>query len=147
MPVVDASATTRCAPVGTPAAAMTSLANALEPSSRAAAADRAEAAHALGGERVGEPGDERRLGPDDHEVDRRLARPRGRVPRRRRRARRAAAASRRMPALPGAHSSSGAWGERAQRADERVLAPAGADDEDPHTAPMKSSIGIAGSDS
>jgi len=34
-----------------------------------------------------------------------------------------------------------------QRPDDRVLATAGADDQDPHTAPMKSSIGIAESDS
>ena len=116
---------------------------ALEPGGRG---DRAEAAHALGGERVGEPGHERRLGPHDHEVDRgraggpgqrrdvvgrRVERP-GVVP-----DARVAGRAEQLRGLRGAR----------ERADERVLAPARADDEDPHTAPMKSSIGIAGSDS
>ena len=148
MPASTSSTTLQLA-VGTPAASMTSLANAFEPSSRAAAALGPNAAMPARGELVGEPRDERRLGPDDDEIaarvlrgvdepvdvvdgDRRAA---ARRPRYRGcRARTAARARRR--ALQGAH--------------ERVLAPARADDEDlrRHVAQieaMKSSIGIAGS--
>ena len=106
---------------------MISLANALEPSSRAAAAS-AEAAHARRGERVGEPRDERRLGPDDDEVDAasRAARraPSGRPAPTSSGARRAG-----CPRCP-ARTDLRALRRAQQRADERVLAPAGADDED-----------------
>ena len=54
--------------VGTPAAVITSLANALEPSSWAAAPDGPKHGDALGAYRVGDPGDQRRLGPDHHQV-------------------------------------------------------------------------------
>ncbi len=54
--------------VGTCAAVMISLANALEPSSCAASARRAEDRDALGAYGVGDPGDQRRLGPDHHQV-------------------------------------------------------------------------------
>ena len=108
--------------------------------------DRAEAADAGGVQRVGEPGDERRLGPDDDEVDPGVARRgrerggivRGRVERPRVAAdARVAGGAQHLRRLRGAQ----------QRPDDRVLATAGADDQDPHTAPMKSSIGIAESDS
>ena len=63
-----------------------------------------------------------------------------------------------MPALPGAHSELRLLGRAGERADDRVLAAAGADDEDLHarsvadgridqSEAMKSSIGIAASDS
>ena len=108
--------------------------------------DRAEAAHALGRQRVGEARDERRLRPDDDEVDAGLARragERGGVVRRRLEHAGVAADAR----VPGRAQDLGRLRRAQQRADERVLAPARADDEDPHTAPMKSSIGIAGIDS
>ena len=66
--------TTACAAVGTPAPAITSLAKALEPSSRAAPRRGPEATHARAGQRVGEARDQRRLGADHHEVDRSVAR-------------------------------------------------------------------------
>ena len=108
--------------------------------------DGAEAADAGGEQGVGEPVDERRLRPDDDEVDlRRAGRGgervgivRGRVERPR-----VAADSR----VAGRAQDLGRLRRAQQRPDERVLAPAGPDDEDPHTAPMKSSIGIAESDS
>ena len=108
--------------------------------------DRAEAAHAGGGERVGEPGDERRLGPDDDEVDpgvARRGRERGGIVRGRVERPRVAADAR----VAGRAQHLGRLRGAQQRPDDRVLATAGADDEDPHTAPMKSSIGIAESDS
>ena len=64
--------------------------------------------------------------------------------------RQAARRRRAMPALPGAHSSSGPVPGAPQRADDRVLAPAAADDEDPqvgsrsvYRALPSSSAGIA----
>ena len=140
------SSTSAYAAVGTPAASMISLANAFEPSSRAAAATRAEAADAGGEQRVGEPVDERRLRPDDDEVDlRRAGRGGERVGIVRGRVERPRVAA--DAGVAGRAQDLGRLRRAQQRPDERVLAPAGADDEDPHTAPMKSSIGIAESDS
>ena len=68
MPGVDAR-TTCARAVGTPASAMTSLAKALLPSSRAAAAPGRSARMPGGAQRVAEPGHQRRLGPDHHQVD------------------------------------------------------------------------------
>ena len=107
---------------------------------------RPEAAHARRGHGIGQAGDERRLRPDHDELDARVAcrgGERGRVVGGRvERARvapdpRVARRAQHLGRLRGAQ----------QRADERVLPAARADDEDPHTAPMKSSIGIAPSDS
>ena len=90
---------------------MTSLANALEPSSRAAAA--------TGRSRRRPRPRRRRRGrppaapPAPPRRDRRPRRRSARAPRRRRPRTASAAASRAMPGLPGAHSSSGRWGERA----------------------------------
>ena len=108
--------------------------------------ERAEAAHALRGERVRQARDERRLRPHDDEVDGRVARRAGqggRVVSGRLEHVGVAADAR----VAGRAQDLGRLRGAQQRADERVLAPARADDEDPHTAPMKSSIGIAGSDS
>ncbi len=137
--------TTRCAPVGTPAASITSLANALEPSSRAAAATGPKQRTPSAASASARPATSGASGPT---TTRSTAASRA--------ARASAAtssagassarASRRMPALPGAQSSSGRLRGARERPDERVLAPAAPDDEDPHTAPMNSSIGIAGSD-
>ena len=66
---------TWAAAVGTPAAAITSLANALEPSSCGGLPGRAEAGDARGADGVGDPRDQRRLGPDDDEVGARARRP------------------------------------------------------------------------
>ena len=62
-------AQTRDRAVGTPAAAITSLLKAFEPSSCAAAPDGPKTAIARGPDGVGDPGHERRLGADDHQVD------------------------------------------------------------------------------
>ena len=116
---------------------MTSFANAFEPSSRAAAALGPKQATPAAAQVVGEPGDERRLGPDHDEVhagELALAATIVGV------ARDAGVARRgeHLRALRRAH----------ERPHDRVLAAAGADDEDPlHRAAMKSSIGIAASDS
>ena len=134
---------------------MISLANAFEPSSRAAAAHGPEARTPAASQRVGEPGDQRRLGPDDHEVDARVAPPRPASATGSPASASSALAPRaRMPALPGAHSSSGCCGERASARTSACSRPPPADDEDPAWAParahseaMKSSIGIAASDS
>ena len=61
------------AAVGTPAAAMTSLANALEPSSRAASADGPKHGDPAARHGVGDARDQRRLGPDHDEPDAELA--------------------------------------------------------------------------
>jgi hypothetical protein len=108
--------------------------------------DRSEAAHALGGERVGEPRDERRLRPDDDQVGAGVARRAGE---------RRGVAVRRVerprvapdPGVAGRAQHLGRLRRAQQRAHERVLAAARADDEDLQTEPMKSSIGIADSDS
>ena len=138
--------TTRWAPVGTPAASMISLANALEPSSRAAAATGPKQRTPSAASASARPATSGASGPTTTR-----SMPASRAARASAAGSSAGAssarASRRMPAFPGAHRTSGACGERSERADERVLAPARADDEDPHTAPMKSSIGIAGIDS
>ena len=71
-----ASAASRCAglstvtavAVGTPAAAITSLAKLFEPSIRAAAALGPEAGDARGAHGVGGAGDQRHLGPDDDQI-------------------------------------------------------------------------------
>ena len=60
---------TRAIAVGTSAAAMTSLAKALLPSSRAASADGPNTAKPGLADRVGDTGHQGRLGPDHHEVD------------------------------------------------------------------------------
>ena len=60
---------TRDRAVGTPAAAITSLANALEPSSWAAAADGPNTAIPRRGHGVRDTGHQRRLRPDDDKVD------------------------------------------------------------------------------
>ena len=112
---------------------MTSFAKAFEPSRPGRRGARPEAGDPRLGHSIGKAGDERRLGPDDDEVDGLVAgrrnqpfvvvgRSDGQQPWRR--------AS--MPGLPGAASSSGRCGERAERADDRVLAAARADDEDLH---------------
>ena len=65
--------------VGTPAASITSFANAFEPSICAAAALGPKTAMPRVAQLVGDAGDERRLGPDDDEVDVELARERARA--------------------------------------------------------------------
>ena len=139
-------ATTRCAAVGTPAASITSFANALEPSSRAAAASGPKQRTRSAASASASPATSGASGPTTTRstpasraarasasrlAGRRVERPRvapdPRVARRAQHLRRLRRAQ--------------------QGANERVLAPARADDEDPHTDPMKSSIGIAESDS
>ena len=66
-----ARATESEAAVGTPAASITSFANDFDPSIRAASADGPKTGDAVVAELVRDPGDERRLGPDHDEVDRR----------------------------------------------------------------------------
>ena len=73
--VLSASVQVYARAVGTPAAVITSLANVFEPSSWAASRGRAEHGDALGAYRVGDPGDQRRLRPDHHQVGRRPPRP------------------------------------------------------------------------
>ena len=58
---------------------MTSLANALDPSSRAASADGPKQAMPRGPHRVGDPRDQRPLGPDDDQVDAQVGGQRGRA--------------------------------------------------------------------
>ena len=67
----------RAAAVGTPAACITSLAKAFEPSSWAAASVGPKQAIPAARDGVGDAGDQRRLGPDDHEVGPEVARERG----------------------------------------------------------------------
>ena len=62
--------------VGTPAASMTSFANRFEPSIARGGGAGAEDGDAAAAQLVGEAGDERRLRPDDDEVDLELARER-----------------------------------------------------------------------
>ena len=124
-------ATEMRAAVGTPAASSTSFAKAFEPSIRAAAALGPKTADAGVAERVREARDERRLRADDGEVDLELA-----------------AEREQALAVLGAHrvalaepSDAGIAGRGVQRFEpgallqlpgERVLAPAGPNDQDPH---------------
>src|SRR5215207_7384961 len=104
-------ATTRCAAVGTPAASITSFANAFEPSSRAASARGPKQRTPSAASASASPATSGASGPTTTRST-----PASRA------ARASAAgsspgassgrASRRMPALPGAHSSSGACGDR-----------------------------------
>ena len=134
-PVLDGRRPARHVAVGTPAASMTSLANALEPSSCATSARRPEGGDAARGQqRRRGPSTSGASGPDDDEVDApRRAAAADQRRRRRRRRRRAARASRAMPGVARrARGPRASCGERPQRADDRVLAPARADDEDLH---------------
>ena len=98
--------------MGTPAAAMTSLANALLPSSRAAAAPGPEGPDAGGAQRVAQPGHQRRLGPDHDQVHPERAR-QGHDPARVRPGRRGSPRRPRpMPALPPAQRIRGRSGDR-----------------------------------
>ena len=90
---------------GTPAAAITSLANALEPSSCAAAPDGPKHRDAARRHGVGDPGDQRRLGPDDDQVDAEPARPGPRPRPRTSGRRRAGWRPRRCPGCPGGCTS------------------------------------------
>ncbi len=123
------------------------LLGALQPRGRRARAEHRDAAR---DELVGEPGDERHLGADHDEVAalRRggIGEPGDVVDRDREQPRVG-----RDAGVAGRAQQLRRRGRALQRAHERVLAPAGADDEDPrgHAAAqidaMKSSIGIAGS--
>ena len=136
--------TARHVAVATPAASMTSLANALEPSSCATSRVGPKAAMPRGGEEVDEAVDQRRLGAHDDEVDA-LVGGRRRHPGHvgdgdveQARVARDARVARRAQDL-------GALRRAPERADDRVLAPARADDEDLQRLAMKSSTGMAAS--
>ena len=110
---------------------MTSLANAFEPSSRAAAPDGPKQAMPALPHGVGDPGDQRRLGTDDDEVG---AEPLGQVGDR--------GARHRVDGVQrgdGGHAGVAGRGVHlghrrieGEREGERVLAAAGADHESPH---------------
>ena len=114
------------AAVGTPAAAITSLANALEPSSWRPRR-RAEAGDARGPDRVGHPGDQRRLGPDHHQVGAEPPRP-GSHPRRPAGRPRASVGDRADARVARGGVDGGHPGSAARRGPGRARAP-GADDE------------------
>ena len=121
---------------------MSSFAWTFDPSTRAAAAVGPNAGIPALGERVDEAGDERRLGADDHEVDRVLTRrgdERGHVGHRDREERGVPSDAR----VPGRAEDLRGLRRAPQRAHDGVLPPAAADHEDPHSVAMKSSIGIA----
>ena len=112
---------------------MTSLENAFEPSSRAAAAHGAEARQAAGGAGVRQPGHQRRLRAGHDQLDARRGRGRGEpfdV------ARVAASTVRvaRDPRVAGRAQQLGLLRGARERAHDRVLAPAGSDDEDAQRA-------------
>ena len=136
------------AAVGTPAAAMISLANAFEPSSRAAAAPSARTPRSPARrQRVDEAGDERRLRPDDDEVDVLALGAASTSPSMSSTPTSTSVASLGDPGVARAREHLGRLRRARQRPDDRVLAPAGADDEDLQHSEraMKSSIGIAAS--
>ena len=110
---------------------MISLANAFEPSSRAGSRLGPNTGTPLHLELVDEPGHQRRLGPDDDEVDARLRR----GGRERDGSPTSASSSSRLRAdagVAGRADELGLLGRAGERAHERVLAPTGADDEDLH---------------
>ena len=125
--------TARHVAVATPAASMISLANALEPSSWATSRRGAEGGDAARGEQVDEAVDERRLGPDDDEVD-------GLALGRRGHGGHVADADVEQAGVGGDAGVAGraehlgVLRRAPERADDRVLAPARADDEDLHAA-------------
>ena len=140
------SVTTVWAAVATPAALITSLQKDFEPSSRAAAAVGPKHLIPSAPERVSHPGYQWRLGTDDHEID--IESPRERdyrlgVLRVERRI--GDVDLTRDPGIARAAQDLGALRRARQRLDERVLARAAPEDQNPgaQIAPMKSSIGIA----
>ena len=127
--------TVTAAAVGTPAAAMTSLAKALEPSIRAAAGGRPEADDPGGPHGVGDPGDQRHLGPDHDEVGLPAPSPRPAT---------ACGSTQVEPVLLGDRGGAGVAGGAGQRGDGgvlrqgedmSVLTSTGADDQDAHGQP------------
>ena len=121
--------------VGTPAAAMTSLAKAFDPSSWAAAPDGPKQAIPAAAYGVGDAGDQRRLRADDDQVDAEPMRPASataspvhRVDRVQR------ARPRRCPGCRAPRAPRSTAGIAGQRQGQGVLAAAGADHEDLHVA-------------
>ena len=130
--------------VGTPAAAITSLANSLEPSSRAAAADGPKQSMPRCADRVGGPGDQRRLGADDDQVGRAAARPGPRRPPGRRRRPAGCSTSARCRRCPGAQKTAVTAGSAQQRrAPARARGRRTADDEDISPLPELPPAGAA----
>ena len=129
------------AAAGTPAACMTSFANAFDPSSRAAARTRAEDGDAGVAERVGDARDERRLRADDDQVGRQRAGQRGdavdveHV-------HGVACRQARDAGVAGRGVQLGHRGRAGERGGQRVLAAAGADDQDDHATPTLSGARI-----
>ena len=118
------------------------LLNALLPSSRAPSAPGPNVSDAARAQLVGEPGDERRLGPDDDQIDplgdREVA------PGRRDRSGRPARSAR-AARCPGCRArATTAWPACAQPPGERVLATAAADDEDLHRKSLVPEVAHAG---
>ena len=103
---------------------MTSLANALEPSSRAAARVGPKAAMPRAASSVDEAGDERRLGPDDDEVDALVARRAAAMPADVVDADVEQAGVGGDPGVAGRAEDLGRLRRARERADDRVLAPA-----------------------
>ena len=125
----------RASAVGTPAAVITSLAKAFEPSSWAAAADGPKQVMPDGGHGVRDAGDQRRLGTDDDQVRADLERQRG-----------DGLAGHRVDVVEGGDRRDAGVARRdvhlvdprvaRQREGEGVLAPAGSDHERLHDAPV-----------
>ena len=129
--VVGANARPRA--IATPAASATSRQNAFDALDPRRGRGRAEDGDPGGDERVGDAGRQRRLRPDDDELDRAVAggrddRRAGRAGRRRRSATRGSAA---IASRPGATTTSFDARLGGELPGERVLAAAAADDEDP----------------
>ena len=128
--------------VGTPASASTSFIHAFEPSSRAPAAPGPNARRPRARDRVGDARDERALGTDDDEVDVEVVgelRHRGGVGRVDGEAR---ARSRRCPGCRARRTPRAPTATRCNAHDQRVLAPARADDEDPHAQAARGSTTV-----
>ncbi len=118
--------------VGTPAAAITSLANALDPSSCAAARDGPNTAMPQASDGVGDARDQRRLGADDDQVDARATRPGAATAAPSSGSTSCSVATAAIPGLPGRGVHLGDRRVEGQRPGQGVLAPAGADDEGLH---------------
>ena len=124
--------------------ASTAFMKALLPSSSAARAARTEGAEALRREGVDDPGGERQLGADDGEVDPTRRREReqpGDVVGRDR----AVLAELRRAGVAGRAEELGPAHALRQLPEERMLAPAAADDQDPHAASV-TEVALAGQD-
>ena len=119
---------------------MKSFANTLLHSSCAAARERAEDATPCSAKAIDDAAIERQLGSDDREIDRARARRTRAAPSGSAASTGTRSATRDMPGLPGAQTIAVDAGLAREPPGERVLAAAGADDQNPHRSDLRDMV-------